>query len=157
MNLTLIVLPLALLLISCGDDKNEVDTRKISEHIFKYKEKWDSASLIDYSFTYSRSPGDCPTADELPSMDINIENGIVKSVYLSGTSISVDISQGVTVNQVFELAIELAQEKSIQYSSAADTRSFPLFDENLGYPISFYFDKSRSECDAVFYRVSNLK
>ena len=130
---------------------------KISEHILENKEKWDLASLIDYSFTYSRSPGDCPTADELPTIDINVENGIVKSVYLSGTSISIDISQGVTINQVFTLAIALTQQKSIQYSSAADTTSLPLFDEKLGYPISFYFDKSSSDCDALFNRVSNFK
>jgi hypothetical protein len=157
MKLRLTIIPLALFLLSCSDDDNRGGTGKIYDHILESKEKWDSASLVDYSFTYSRSPGDCPTADELPPMDVNVEDGIVKSVYQSGISISIDISDGVTINQVFELVIELAQEKSIQVSSAADKTTLPLFDEILGYPISFNFDKSSSDCDAFFNRISNFK
>tara|TARA_R110000737_G_scaffold98517_2_gene132692 strand:- start:180 stop:653 length:474 start_codon:yes stop_codon:yes gene_type:complete len=156
MNLRLTILPLALFLTSCGGDDEQSYNEKVHQHILEYKEKWDFASLIDYSFTYRQSPGDCPTADEVPAIDINVENGMVSSVYLSGTSISVDISRGVTINQIFTLVTKLAQEKSIQFSSSAKVKTLPLFDDNLGYPVSFYFDKSNSDCDALFNRISNF-
>jgi len=156
MNLRLTILPLALFLTSCGGDGEQSYNEKVHQHILEYKEKWDFASLIDYSFTYRQSPGDCPTADEVPAIDINVENGMVSSVYLSGTSISVDISRGVTINQIFALVTKLAQEKSIQFSSSAKVKTLPLFDDNLGYPVSFYFDKSNSDCDALFNRISNF-
>tara|TARA_R110000744_G_scaffold173675_2_gene292421 strand:- start:985 stop:1458 length:474 start_codon:yes stop_codon:yes gene_type:complete len=157
MNLRLIILPLAFFLSSCGGGDEQSYNEKAYLHVLENKQKWDFTSLVDYSFTYRRSPGDCPTADEIPAMDITVEDGLVTSVYWSGTSTSTDISNGVTINQIFELVTKLAQEKSLQFTSSANVKALPLFDDNLGYPVSFYFDKSSSDCDALFNRVSNFK
>ena len=148
---------MSLILSSCGGDDEKSYNEKAYLHVLENKQKWDLTSLVDYSFTYSQSPGDCPTADEVPAMDITVEDGMVSSVYWSGTNTSSDISNGVTINQIFELVTKLAQEKSIQFTRNANAKTLPLFDDNLGYPVSFYFDKSNSDCDALFNRVSNFK
>jgi len=159
MNFRLLSIFLVFFLISCEDnnDSSSIDIKEVKSIILKNETKWILSSLTDYSFTYQKSPGDCPTADELPSVDINVEDGVVVSVFYSGTSEVAHIDNATTINDVFSHLLHLAAENPIQFSSSKNEDKLPHFDENLGYPISFYVDKSKKECDAISIRLSNFK
>ncbi len=159
MNFKLLSVFLCFILISC-DDNNKNHSTNIEElrsTILENQDKWKSSSLSDYSFTYQSSLSDCPTADELPAVDINVEDGLVASVFYSGTSEIADIDNATTIDDVFSHLFLLVESKSIQFTASKGSEELPSFNENLGYPISFYVDKSDKDCDAIYVRVSNLK
>ena len=159
MNLRLLSVFLIFPIISCDDNKetSSINIEDVKSVILKNQNKWKQSSLIDYSFTYQRSPGDCPTADELPALDINVEDGVVVSAYYSGTSEIADVENAVTINDIFSYQLGLVHGQPIQFSNNKNSSELPSFDSNLGYPISFFVDKSENECDAIFNRVSNFQ
>lgn len=146
------------LLISCGGDSNDNDVNldEVKATIEDNHTKWKLSALTDYSFTYQRSPGDCPTADELPALDITVEDNEVVSVFYSGTSEILEIDDAPTIDDIFALLFQSLSEGPIKFSSSKDENSLPSFDGSLGYPLSFYIDKSSKDCDALFNRITDF-
>ncbi|MBQ4827663.1 DUF6174 domain-containing protein [Alteromonas sp. CI.11.F.A3] len=144
-----------LFLCSCGSssDSPSVDIEEVKSLLLENQSKWDSAAIMDYSFTYSRSPGDCPMADELPAIDIYVEDNIAVSAYYSGTSELADIEFAVTINEIFSEFLNMANEQPVKFSNAKDSNAMPDFDIDYGFPQAVYIDKSKDTCDATSYRI----
>ena len=127
-----------------------VELSDFSLKIHENEEKWDSLGPTNYSYTYSRFPVDCPQADAMPPVVITVESGVVVSVYSPelNTYLS-NIESWPTIDLLFEEMISLYMAEHKFFSkSEADLGSEPEFDLVYGYPISYYVDKSDSECDA---------
>ncbi len=158
MKFNLAIILSTIFLVSCGDkDSSSVDLAEIKNHILENQNKWNSSGLVDYSFTYQRSPGDCPQASELPAIDIYVEDGAVASVYYSGTNEVANMENAVTINDIFSYQLALVDTPPIQFSNTNGSNELPTFDSDLGYPVSFFVDKSKNECDAIFNRISNFQ
>ncbi|QTH64007.1 hypothetical protein J1N51_00465 [Psychrosphaera ytuae] len=143
-------------LTGCGDASDNVDYEQIEQLIKSNQSEWRAAGLIDYSFTYSVTPGDCPTADALPSVDVYVEDGEVSRVYYTGTDQQTENRLGLTIDEVFQLQLRELASLPIQFSETKSNTQLPTFDISLGYPLRAYIDQSYNDCDAMAIRVSNF-
>ncbi|WP_394173752.1 DUF6174 domain-containing protein [Thalassotalea litorea] len=151
----LILLSAVLLLTACGSDEenNEIDLTSL---ITENQRLWNSQGIIDYQFTVQVSLPDCDVADEIPALDIQVEDNQVAGVYVSGTSIAVDTEEALTVDNMFVLMLGVVYDKPDHISDAYMSSNLPQFDPNLGYPTSFFFDYTSSSCDAYQYIITDF-
>ncbi|MBA6390592.1 hypothetical protein H4J38_07335 [Colwellia sp. BRX10-3] len=144
-------------LISCGGDNNgDFNLDEVKASIEANHTKWKLSALSDYSYTYQRNLGDCPTADELPAMDITVEDNEVVSVFYAGTSEILDFDNAPTIDTIFGAMLDSLSAKPIKFRKSKNDSSLPSFDDSLGYPSMFYIDISSKDCDATLIRVTDF-
>ncbi|MDO6568984.1 DUF6174 domain-containing protein [Alteromonas sp. 1_MG-2023] len=158
MKLKLITLLSLFCLYSCGgSDTPSIDSEEIKSVILENQAKWLSAGITDYSFTYSRAPGDCPLADALPIVDINVEDNVAVSVYFSGTSEIADIVFATTIDELFSYLLQQVDEEPIKFSNDKNSHAMPDFDIDYGFPVDVYIDRSKDTCDASYISIFDFK
>lgn len=152
------ILCLSLMLTACGDDDSEgVDFNKVNEVIIKNQLAWNNAGLIDYGFTLQRTPGDCPTADALPTVDVLVEDSVVKAVTFKSTGEDTSLELGMTIDQVFTEQLRLLNQAPKKFSATKSGSELPQYNADLHYPTSYYVDISSADCDATQVRISDFK
>jgi hypothetical protein len=154
----LIVGLLCIITLGCGGGSHSGDYNvdEVKAAIEVNYAKWKLSALSDYSYTYSRSPGDCPTADELPTMDITVEDNEVVSVFYSGTSEILDFDNAPTIDTLFGVMLGSLNTNPIKFRKSKNENLLPSFDDTLGYPSMFFIDISSKDCDAIFIRVTDF-
>jgi hypothetical protein len=141
-----------MLLTACNDssdcDGNENNPGLMSE-IESNLEKWHTVGIQNYSFYYSLEPADCPTVDPAPAVVITVEQGEVVSVYVPDSGHYLDSISGYeTIDEVFQSMLQKANCDFRYFSKGREALGeYPQFDPTYGYPVSYYYDKSRNSCD----------
>lgn len=140
----------------CSDEESTFDFNSVNNVIIKNQGQWMSSGLIDYSFTLSRIPGDCPTADALRAVNIVIEDSVVSSVTYAQSGEPAPISRGATIDDLFVEQLTMLNKSPRQFSETKQSEALPSYDPDFHYPVSFYVDLSSAECDATQVRVSDF-
>lgn len=142
--------------LSCGalskDDngadwvQNEALINEINQNI----EKWNESEISTYSFKYFSSRSDCPNARPFPEVVISVEEGQVQSVYVEDFgAFEVETSGWPTIPELLESMLKNSQTRYLLFAkSRTEPTELPVFDDLYGYPVTYYFDKSDSSCDA---------
>jgi hypothetical protein len=144
------------LVYGCGLD---IGNQDLINNIKINNANWNSANIVNYSFTYSRTPMDCPTIDVMPPVRITVENDSVVAVFNPSTGIvEQNISGWPTMDDIFSQMLEDASLTTRVFGrSYTNQDSPPAFDEELGFPSSYFFDVTEQDCDAVEVSVSNFE
>ncbi len=128
-----------------SDDNENPDTFSL---IQEHEKTWLASGVTSYTFIYSSSASDCPTADPFPPVEITVINGSISSVYVPefGEFQALENTNYPTIDQIFENMLE----------STSTIKGVPIFDENFGYPVSYTTDSSSAECDGNSVVVSSF-
>lgn len=151
--------------LSCGalskDDKgtdwapNETLIDEINQNI----EKWNESGISTYSFKFLSLRSDCPNARSFPEVVISVEEGQVQSVFVEDFgAFEVDTSGWPTISELLETMLENSQTRYLSFAkSRTEPKELPVFNDLYGYPLTYYFDKSDSFCDAYNVIISEFQ
>lgn len=136
------------LLFACNDNAQDSATTELINLIESNQQKWASANISTYTFTYYSPPNDCPTADAFPAVEITIEQNVITKLYLPGLgkSLALDSQAYPTINDVFQNMINAVEH----------IEGIPLFDATFGYPTSYKTDRSKLACDGYSITISSF-
>ncbi|TKB45591.1 DUF6174 domain-containing protein [Thalassotalea mangrovi] len=148
----LLLLTLTLLLTACGSD-DEPEQQSLSELVTENQQLWVAQGLMDYQYSVQIALPDCETADELPPVDIVVEDNQVVGVYIQGSGEPLELEESPTIDDLFYFMLAILIEQPLQFSATAEDDNLPVFDANLGYPVSFFIDYSAASCDAYQYQI----
>jgi hypothetical protein len=158
----LIIFSIVSALAGCSenDSSNPVDVEStdIENLIESNFSLWKSNYIENYMFTYYSSPNDCPQADPFPPRIITVENSVVVSVYVPDFGTTISVGDSPTIDDVFSSMTESAASNPMIFSgSPADENGPPEFNQQYGFPESYFIDVSESECDGATYSVSEFQ
>lgn len=152
-----VVVCLLTALTACGDSESEgVDFNELNELIIKNQVGWNNSGLINYAFSLQRLPGDCPTADALPTVDVIVENNMVTAVKYKHSGEDAPLSLGMTIDEVFNEQLRLLNQAPKQFSATKSGTELPQFDLDFYYPKNYYVDISSADCDATQVNISDF-
>ncbi|MFV1872974.1 MAG: DUF6174 domain-containing protein [Oleiphilus sp.] len=160
---SLLILSLFVFIIGCSNSQNsneyETNLVEIQKNIESNKALWLSANLADYMFTYSAINDDCPSIDVFPPVIITVETGEVASVYVPAfNEYAPNIDSWPTITELFNLMLSNVESKPLNFSlSPFEINELPEFNAVYGYPINFYINQTKNECDAVEYSVTGFQ
>lgn len=164
------------LLISCGGEDPVTDFKtvspdpdigKVQEDLAVAKQVWQDSGLVDYTFDYYviSNQGCLPegvASDPLPARSVTVEDNEIVYVEIIETGDPIDLSSTRiigTIDDIFDyLEQKLSEKPSVISQSYSKQEELPLFDEDFGYPRSFYVRIDHSEgCDSLTLYLSNLR
>ena len=145
MNFKFLIYAVCFVLLSAC---NEISKKDLTNLIESNQEKWESANINSYTYTYYSFPIDCPNVDPFPAVEISVENNIITELYVPDLGVSLDLSYHSypTMDDIFNNMID----------SVEDIQSTPFFNVILGYPTNYETDMSSSECDGYSIQISSF-
>ena len=119
---------------------------------------WADSHLQDYQYRYQNTPIDCPQADAMPAVIVQVENNEVVRVLTAEGSQEQDKSAYSTLDVHFTtLKTLIAAAPMTLAASEQQLSTLPQFDALYGYSLGYYVDQSNAECDAYAIRISDFQ
>ncbi|MCW8092432.1 DUF6174 domain-containing protein [Alteromonas sp. ASW11-130] len=147
MNKYLVVI-ISGLLLGCGNENEERVEQNLREIILEKQTAWEATGINSYTFTYSETPNDCPTAQPFPPVEIQVVEGKITSLYIPSQGSYLEPSERVfpTIDRVF-----------INMKQQVDTlQGTPEFDNTLHFPVKYSVEKSAAPCDGHIISISSF-